>query len=535
MPIILSDDRRLDRLETWYTDRFRDIAFQLEIKETGARPPGWCFGGRWDLHRSRYLQPWEIRYQINGVAGTELAERYAFRPRTLHVSQRQAELITDFDSKLIMALGSRRAGKSRFNAAKCAVHLVRSPLIGGQMLSPSFPKARIMWRYISQIFPREWCEAYQPSEFHLKTITGAELRMLSTYRADSVIGEGIGWLGLDEAQGISANAWSLALPALSDGGLVAQCWQSGTPRPGVFRARYEDFRAEIGKAIAAGRKPIHRIEHFTYEDNPFIYTGAGSVFDWSRGVMDSRKRRQELEAQFVAEEGLVYYRYDKGKQDRKWSDPRRSSWAPDITREHIAHEFQWPADFVIGVDYGINRNFAVIYKVVKVNGRVGLFVVGEVLGWRDYNLDALGSELVARDFWPALILDDRYGPQSKGGERAQQQLEDIRAPRSDHGIKMGDRIFDVYHRSQNPVVVDRVDAVNGAMEHERWFIDADSAPETAYCLQNQELEAGKPKRTSQAERESSGRTLHDLPDAAGYPVVYLLPAGVDYQQYEQAA
>lgn len=514
MPTIDGEDRRLARLERYIDERYRDIAVRVRVQQTGLLGP--VYGGRWDLFERRYCEPWEIRYHELSARTPELAEQAALRVHELELSAKQADFAEDFAAPMLMVNGSRRAGKSMGSAAKCMLHVARFPGVPGEMISPTFPKARIMWRYIRRMIPVEWIEQTLRAEMVLEFFNEVRLPFLSAFKPDSLVGEGTGWIGFDEFQNIAEHAFALALPALSDGGSAFQAWGTGTPRMGDYRRRYERFRALEASGAA-------RVLRFTYRDNPYIYTGEGSIFDLAHSLIDPRKRQQELEALFVAEEGLVYYRFDRGLHARPWDEPGRRLWAEDITESFCSKELQVDARYVIGVDYGINRQYATIFKVVRAHGKLCLWVIGELALEKDADVQTLGEQLLEREWYPAAVMDDCSGPRSRGGKRAAVRLENMRD-------RQGRQTFHIFHYSKNPRVQDRIDSVNALMYQGRWYIDAEACPHYVHCLENHEIERGRPRRDKRDERP-----LRPMNDAGGYPVVYLFPAEIEYEAAEEHA
>ena len=517
----LSLRQRIERRELRQTDLFRDVAVRVRIKETGELGP--IYGGRWHTEQRRYLDPWEVAYHGLCAAdtGDELAvQRAKLRVHTMDLSIKQAELAEDFATKLIMANGGRRGGKSRASAGKTVLHLVRYPRTSGELISPSFRKAKIMWRYVRQMLPSEWVdEARKPPNMWIRTMVGSEVAFLSAYDPDSLIGEGVGWIGFDEFQSITETAFGLAIPAVSDGGTGFQVWGCGTPRMGEYRTRYERFRTMQEQGMA-------KILRFTARDNPFIATGKGTIFDIAQGVLDERTRLQEMEALFVSEEGLVYFAFDRPRHVKSFDEAKESGEYVDITRNYLHDRLSKtrPYNWVIGVDYGLGRQFAIVYKIVSCpNGKAGLFAVDEVILERDASVKTLGLELLERGYWPAAVCDDASGPKSKKDEGAGITLDMLRVER---GGKQH-QPFDVYHYSSNKRVQTRVGTVNSLLEHGRYMVDP-KCSRLCFSYENQELENGKPRRSKPGEV-----SLHDPADAAGYPAVYLLPASVQWSRHEQ--
>lgn len=530
MPTVRSKRDRLARLERFCNDRYRDIAIRLRDASTGALGP--LHGGRWDLHERRYLAPWELLYQEISAQTDEARERARLHVAVRKVTPNQFAFCEDFTTPVIAAQGTRRGGKSSGGATKGAVLSAELPGEHGEYISPTFEKSQIMWRYVRRAVPAEWVSETKAHEHYMELWTGTRIKFISAHNPDSVIAEGVSWIDLDELQSIAESAWSMALPAASDGGRRFQVATQFTPRRGPFKQRYERIRALEAQGKA-------RIIRFDYRSNAFIDSGQGSIFDLAGSLMDPRKAKQELEGEFVTDEGLVYYRFDRLKHHRSWVELQRRSkepWARDITESWMRDEVESKlnARFVIGVDYGMGRQFAVIYKAIKVGGVVGLWAVDEAYRQRDWDVEDLAAELVARKFYPAVIFDDASGPKSKGGKRAHYHLEDVRV----HDGKIvqlgGEKAFEVHHYSKSPAVEDRVDAMCALMGNVhgqvRWWVDVDHCPRLVECLENHEYENGKPRKNRRDEQQ-----YHDMPDAAGYPVIYLFPAAVDYERQERAS
>jgi hypothetical protein len=493
----------------------------LRNVETGEYGP--VHGGRWHLHECRYLAPWELLYHERSARTDEELERAQLKIAIREVHGKQFDLCEDTTTPILEGLGSRRGGKSRASGVKTPVMCAEFPGLDGEIISPTFDKSQIMWRYCQAAIPRSWVEAKRIDEHWIELFTGTRIKFVSAHKPDSVIGEGVSWIGFDELQSIREVAWALALPAVSDGGSAFQIWGCGTPRMGEFKQRHE-------RIAALERQGKARIIHFTYRDNVFIESGAGTIFDLASSLIDPRKRQQELDAEFVSEEGLVYYRFDRKVHDKRWNELR----ADDVTSTWLAREVESDIapKYLIGVDYGIGRNYAVIYKVVRHRGLIALWAVAEAYGDRNYDIGSLASELVARKFYPAIICDDATGPRSDGGRAAQFRFENILVRRGEIVSGPGQRVFEVHHYSKNPLVADRVDAMNAlmgnALNQVRWYVDANACPRLVESIENQEIERGKPRRSKPGET-----TYHDMPDAAGYPAVYLFPAAVGYEREEQ--
>jgi len=522
---VLTKRERLSRIHHFCSDHHKDLACQVVIKETGARGP--VYGGRWHVHERRYLEPWELQAQRLAASNPEEFERAQLKIHDLSLSLKQSDSVEDLITPMILDVGSRRSGKSRKVAGKSVVSAVAHPGKAGEVISPTFPKSGIMRRYIRQMMPVDWIEEENKADRWMRLFNGTEIKFLSSHNPDSLIGEGVGWIGMDEVQSIGELAWSLALPALSDSGTAMQLWAGGTPRMGWFKTLFEQFRT---MPASAGRWI-----HCTYKDNPYIETGKGTVFDLARHVMDPRRRAMELDGLFESEEGLVTYRFNRATHDRSWeawlATPEHRRQGEDITRQYCLEHLDCDADYIHGVDYGINKQFAVVFKVMRIGGHVCLWAIDEVMihphavkaSMRKGDVQKLARCLQDREYYPAAVCDDVTGPKGGGDYHLGQAID-----------RHGNPLFEIFHFSKSKSKLSRANAVNALFGNEygviRAYVDVKRCPDLVYAFENQEIVRGIPGRSAPNER-----TVHDPPDAFGYPVRYLMPAEVDFEGLERKA
>lgn len=529
MPSVRSKKDRLARLERFTSDRYRDVAIRLRDRSTSELGP--IHGGRWDVFERRYLAPWELLYQELSATTPDALERARLHVAVRPVTPDQRDFCEDLTTKILAAQGTRRAGKSSGGATKCAVISAERPGEHGEVVSPTFDKSQIMQQYVRRAIPAEWIAESKMHEHWLRLWTGTKIKFISAHKPDSVIAEGVNWIDFDELQSISEAAWSFALPAASDGGRNFQVFAQFTPRRGQFKQRYERIRALEAQGLA-------RIIPFSYKRNSFIDSGEGSIFSVARALIDQTKAAQELDGEFVSEEGLVFHRFDRRKHDRNWTELQRrqaTPWARDITTSWLRDELETELHprFAIGVDYGMGRQFAVVYRVVKHGGLICLWAVAEVYREKNYDAEDLAFELVSRGFYPAAIFDDASGPKSQGGKQSRFRFDELRVAKGQVVQLGGEKVFEVFHRGRAPDVEDRVDATNAlmcnALGQVRWFVDVGACPRLVECLENHEYSGGKPKKNRKDEVQ-----YHDMPDAASYPVIFLFPADVEYERLERS-
>lgn len=494
----------VERLRGARAISYVDMALQFHNVETETAGP--IEGGRWHRWERRYLDPGEVAAMVAMADTQEEADRLALRVHEIKVHNGQWALVFDETNKLIMVVSGRRGGKSKGGSAKCVRKLITMPGVAGQTVCPTWSKTGITWNYARQSIPYWWAAKVDNSNRVIHLHNGSKWQFASAFRSDSMIGDGIHWLHIDESQSVSDEAVDLVMPALADGGTKAQAWHTGTPRPGIFRTRVEKYKVEKAK-----------IYKFPSLDNPFLETGPGSAFDLARRTMDSQRYRREIEAEWESEEGLVYYTFRRAMHVRDYAasgerGPDGKPGAVDFTRQFLRDELEVEKDFLIGIDYGHNRHFAIVYRLVKYHGQLCFWAIDEASFDKNASVEMLGRNLQVNGYGNAVVIDDSNGRYTGGTAILE---------------AMG---FDVYHPRKNPPVVKRSNAVNSLMQASnglppRYFVDP-KCEGLARCYENQELINGKPDKES---------NFDHLIDAGGYPVAFFMSAEIDFESGEQLA
>ena len=227
--------------------------------------------------------------------------------------ERQRRIWNDPARFRVVAAG-RRFGKSWLGCAMCfdvALH-------GGRAwwVAPSYPMSNVGWRGLAQIraqLPGVGIDLRR-GERSFAFPGGGEVRVKSADNPDSLRGEGLDFVVLDECAYMKREAWTEALrPALSDrkGGALF----ISTPRGlNWFRAlwlRGQDLTQSEWRSWT-----------FKTSDNPFI---APEEIEAARGDLLSRIFMQEYEANFLEDNPGALWR-------RAWLDAGRVLQAPELKR-----------------------------------------------------------------------------------------------------------------------------------------------------------------------------------------------------------
>ena len=159
----------------------------------------------------------------------------------------------------------------------------------------------------------------------------------------------------------------------------------------------------------------------------------------------------------------------------------------------------------VGMDFNVRKMAASIY--VRRNNKKYWHLVDEVID--EYDTRTMSEALIAKyPDNPIIVYPDASG--QRGDTRSGKG-----AAISDIAILQDEYKFKVKARKANPRVKDRYTAVNTGFEKNRVFVNDTTAPEAAYCLEQQAFDKnGVPDKESGKDHQN---------DATGYPIVYEMP------------
>jgi len=221
--------------------------------------------------------------------------------------------------------GGRRWGKSRLGVYRCLEAALRGGL--SWWVAPSFKMSDHGWRLIKAICFQ--IPGVDVAETH-KRITlpgGGVIQVRSADDPDSLRGEGLDFLVMDEAGFIKEGAWSEALrPALSD--RRGSALFISTPRGRNWFW-----------LMHCSTHPDHCSFTFPTSSNPYIDP---EEIEAARTTLPERTFQQEYEAKFLDDSGAVF---------------RRIREAATATPQHKAEKDH---RYVFGVDWARHHDFTVI-------------------------------------------------------------------------------------------------------------------------------------------------------------------------------
>lgn len=265
----------------------------------------------------------------------QTTERIIIKPPGLHSTQ--AEVSEDNARFKVLAAG-RRWGKTRLGVYLC----LKVAIEGGRAwwVAPSYPIASVGWRDLTQLARQIPETIIREGDRIVRMPGGGWVQIKSADNPDSLRGEGLDFVVLDECAFMREAAWTQALrPALSDrqGGALFISTPKGR---GWFWYAYQ--RGLDGDGL-------WRSWRYPTSANPYIEP---SEIDIAQSGLPERVFAQEYMAEFLEDAGGVFRRV----ADATIASPQeRAAFRIDadgkVGKQH---------GYVIGVDWGKQADFTVL-------------------------------------------------------------------------------------------------------------------------------------------------------------------------------
>lgn len=257
----------------------------------------------------------------------------------LHSGQRE---VLKANARFTVLACGRRWGKTRLAVVLCLAEALRGKR--AWWVAPSYKMARVAWRYMKRLVRQLPIEVGRREDDHILAFpTGGELVVQSADDPDSLRGEGLDFVVLDECAYMKEETWTEVLrPALSD--RQGSALFISTPHGKNWFWRLFEMAKE---------NPFYASFHFPTHSNPYI--PADEIADAQRS-MPEMAFRQEYLAEFLDEAGGVF---------------RGVSAAVDVGRNQNEPAVPGVA-YVAGVDLARLQDFTVVV-VFDEKGRQVLF------------------------------------------------------------------------------------------------------------------------------------------------------------------
>jgi hypothetical protein len=209
-------------------------------------------------------------------------------PLELHLHPRQFQVFS-CPKRFRVLVAGRRFGKTElalaelFRAAKCSPNQLVWYVAPSEKLAK-----RIVWRRLKKITRRLWAQKPSEQELAIHLINGSAIAVKGGFHPDSLRGEGLDFVVLDEAADLKPDAWTYCLrPSLAD--RQGRALFIGTPKG---RNHFFDY-FELAQSNPGDWASFQ----FTTEQGGIV---TKTELDSAGRAMDASVFRQEFEAQFTA-------------------------------------------------------------------------------------------------------------------------------------------------------------------------------------------------------------------------------------------
>jgi hypothetical protein len=335
----------------------------------------------------------------------------------------------------VIAVCGRRFGKTAA-AIERALRKMRRRKLRGWIIAPTRDMVKdLFWETLKERADRlHWKVKTNENDLTIERLsTGARYRLLSGEKPERKRGRGLDDVIIDEAADMDASLWPEVIrPALIDrkGTALIQ----GTP---AGRNHFYELWNSTAGDPTWGRFQFKTI------DNPYL---PRDEIEHLRATLDDRTFRQELEADFVEYLGAAYSYHDPDvhRKEYPFNPNREIMVCCDFNIDPCIWELGQPLDVPIDIEYIFDeicqRNTTIWRMCAEVKRRIVGLYAGNDQAAREHRLVFYG------DFTSAKRRDVSAGNSS--WQIIRQEFEQWNA---------------TFNLKQNPRVVDRLNAMNGAM------------------------------------------------------------------------
>jgi hypothetical protein len=396
------------------------------------------------------------------------------------------------DKRFRALVAGRRFGKTYL----ALIELCQAAWEPGRMawyVAPTYRMAkRVAWRPLKELTRPYWAAPPNETDLRIDLMSGGAICLRGADNYDSLRGDGLDFLVLDEYASIARQAWTEVLrPALAD--RQGRALFIGTPR---------GFNHFHDLVESAATHADWKAFHFTTAEGGNV---SSEELESAAKEMDQRTFNQEFNATFEnLGVGRAYYAFDRTKNVRNLGFDRRLA-------------LSWSLDF------NMNPLCAVFAQVH--NGIV--FVLEEMI-LPDSNTLAACEEFLSRTengrfSFPLYV--DVYGDATAEQRRTSASRTDWQIVKDFFG-RYRDRFHVTYHvPSANPRVKDRVNCVNARLRNQagqnRLFIHRDCK----HLIKDLEQVSWRsdPHGNPLVELDKSDQARTHISDALGYLIAREFP------------
>lgn len=393
--------------------------------------------------------------------------------------------VADSDHRFRVLVAGRRFGKTHLAIREIA-KAARYPDRLIYYVAPTYKMSKtIVWKKLKRkLQSLNWVQKANETELSLTLVNGTEIHLKGAENYDSLRGQGLDFLCIDEAADISPEAWYEVLrPMLADKN--GRCLFLGTPKGmNWFKDLFD---------LARTRPTVWKSWQFTTIDGGNV---PEEEVEQARLDLDPRIWRQEFCATFENFSGIIAYAF--GEHNFKAADP--------ITATE---------PLIIGTDFNVNPMSSVVMRRTKD----GLHAIDEIV-IHGSNTNELVEEIRNRyPTNPVTVYPDPAGVQRKTSANGNTDIKILE-----------NAGFTVRYHRQHPPVKDRINAANSLFFRRedgttRFLID----PRCKSTIKSLQQFCFKPD--TQIPDKDSG--FDHMFDALTYAIQFLFPITREYSQPAQ--
>ncbi len=343
-----------------------------------------------------------------------------------------------------VAVCGRRSGKTTGAATLIYVAAVEKPNQEIWAVALTYMQAKkLYFRELQKIIPRKWIKEINKTELSIELINGSLITLKGANNPDSLLGNGLDLLIIDEYQSQDPLLLDYLTPMLADrrGALVL----IGTPRG--FNHLYDAYQMGV-----TGEKDWFSIKVTTEQ--------AGVIpqdeIDAARERMDSKMFEQEFCASFENMMGLVHFDFIKGKD----VDGKEGNVKP-------LQEFKG-LPLWIGMDFNVDNMNACVLQIPTIKGKQEVHIIDEIQ--LQFEADTRKMIIEIKKRYPG--RDIIICPDASGRNRGTAAAE---YGSNNHKLLKEAGFPIKFQHAGNPDIVDRVILVNGLIKNangvRRLFVD----------------------------------------------------------------
>jgi hypothetical protein len=416
----------------------------------------------------------------------------SFKPRSLGLREQQM-LVFDYPARFRVVVAGRRFGKTRLALAE----MLRAAAISGRVvwyIGPTYPQSkRIVWERLKDFTRPHWEGRPSETDLSIQLDSGSAISVRGADRPDSLRGNGIDFVVLDEFASMRPQTWSEVIrPALSD---------------------------REGRALFLGTPQGCNHFYDLFEQSKTAPEWAGFQFTTAQGgnvraeeltsaaaQLDPESYSQEFEAAFSgAGRHRVYYAFDRAAH----LDP---------------NEFQPGTPLVWSLDFNVNP---MCMLLMQRSGDT-VYVLDEIILRPEANTEAACQAFYDRTKgWPGNrpFEVEVYGDSSGHQRRTSGSATDWTLIRDFFNRSRAFYRSSIRAATANPAVRDRINCVNSRLRNALGECNLYIDPRCRELVRDLEQVAWSLDATGRptSELDKSDRARTHSSDALGYYIAQAFP------------